>query len=288
MVWGATFVLTQTAVSAYPVFSFLAWRFLIATLTFGLLFARPLTRACAALDRSTITIAIVAGILLSLGYIFQTYGLIPGEAGGTTPARTAFITGLFVIWVPLGQFLLSRKPLARGVVVGIVLALTGLWFLSGLALKSTGFMWVRGDTMVLLCSLAYAAHILVLGRLDDSHETVLLVFVQLAVVMLVCAVMAVLRSNTLGIPSDPTVRYAIVICGVFASAYAFAIQTWAQQIMAPARVALILVMEPAFGGLFGWIAQGFVQVHELIGALFMMSAFFLAELQPKSDNGRPG
>jgi len=220
-------------------------------------------------------------LFLALGYIFQTFGMIPAQLGGTTPARTAFITGLFVVFVPVGQFLLTRTRPQASVWLGVLFAVAGLWFLSGLGASPTreaGSGWVWGDSMVFICSLAYTVHMLILGRSDDSYSTVLLTFVQLLVVMGVCAAMSVITGEQAPAPRGAQLWYALIICGVFASAYAFAIQTWAQQIMPPSQVALILIMEPAFGGLFGWLAAGAVFVRELIGAALMMCAMFFAEL----------
>ncbi|MCL2491670.1 MAG: DMT family transporter [Coriobacteriia bacterium] len=278
MVWGATFVLTHHVLESYPVFAFLGWRFLIATISFGLLCAKPLMRSLANLHRPSLNIALFAGVFLSLGYIFQTYGLIPATQGGTTPARAAFITGLYVVLVPLSQFLLSKQRPSPGIFFGIIFAMIGLWFLSGLGSDSGQSYWVWGDTMVVICSVAYTIHMLILGRADESYSTVLMTFIQLTIVTLICASMSVVTHEHASFPQGFEIWSAIIICGVFASAFAFAIQTWAQQVMVPARVALILVSEPAFGGIFGWFAAGFVLRHELIGSTLMLGAMILSEL----------
>jgi len=278
MVWGATFVLTANTLQSYPVFGFLGWRFLVATLAFGVLFAPRLLRSFRNIHLPSLYTALGAGVFLSLGYIFQTTGLIPADLGGTTPARTAFITGFYVILVPLGQFIFRRQTPRKGVILGIIFALGGLWFLSGLGFASSQTHWVWGDTMVLISSCAYAAHMLVLGQANGSHDTVLMTFIQLALVMIVCAAMSVVTQEQAGIPQTIDVWLSIVVCGVFASAFAFAVQTWAQQVMVPARVALILVLEPAFGGLFGWLAAGAVIWYEFAGATLMIGGMMLSEL----------
>jgi drug/metabolite transporter (DMT)-like permease len=278
MVWGATFVLTANTLESYPVFAFLGWRFLVAVIAFGLLFARPLVASFKNLHMQSFRTALAAGVFISLGYIFQTTGLIPAELGGTTPARTAFITGFYVVLVPLGQFLLRRQKPRLGIIMGVVFAVIGLWFLSGLGLGSNGGFWVWGDTMVFICSCAYTIHMLILGRTDETYDTLLITFIQLVMVMLICASMSVITQEHASIPQSVDVWFAIAICGVFASAFAFAIQAWAQQVMAPARVALILVLEPAFGGLFGWLAAGLVIWQEFIGAVFMIGGMILSEL----------
>ena len=284
MVWGATFVLTARTLESYPVFAFLGWRFLVATIAFAALFAKSLMRSLGNIHRPSLVTALFAGMLISLGYIFQTIGLIPAEAGGTTPARAAFITGFYVVLVPIGQFIFRGQKPRGGVILGVLFALAGLWFLSGLGLATGETYWVFGDTMVLICSLAYTGHMLVLGRADDSYDTLLITFIQLVMAMVICALMSVIAQEGAAFPVTSDLWFAIIICGVFASAFAFAVQTWAQQVMVPTRVALILVLEPAFGGLFGWMAAGFVIAHEFIGAALMLGGMLLSELWPSRKN----
>ena len=279
MVWGATFVLTQHAIADFDVFTFLAWRFFIASLAFGVFFLKPLLRAFRRAGRSSVRIALVAGVFLALGYVFQTFGMIPASQGGTTPARTAFITGLFVVFVPLGQWVLTRRRPRMTVLVGVVLAVIGLYLLSGMSVLSSSQGWVWGDSMVLICAVAYAVHMLVLGRTTTTDSTVLLTFIQLVVVLAICVTMSLFTGKAGALPQGYPLWFALIVCGVFASAYAFAVQTWAQTIMQPAQVALTLIMEPVFGGLFGWFSAGNAPKNEVIGALFLLGAMLFAELR---------
>ena len=279
MVWGATFVMVADTMRQYPVFAYLGWRFFVATIAFFTIFTKPLIRSLRTLHKPSLHIALAAGVFLSLGYIFQTSGLLPAGQGGTTPARTAFITGLYVVLVPIGQFVFRRQRPRKGVIIGVIVAMTGLWFLSGLTLSSSGgSVWVWGDSMVLICACAYTAHMLVLGKADESYDTLLLTVIQLATVAVICAAMSVVTREHAGLPPTSSVWFSIVFCGVVASAFAFAIQTWAQQVMVPARAALILVLEPAFGGLFGWLIAGQVIWHEGVGAALMLGGMMLSEL----------
>ena len=104
-----------------------------------------------------------------------------------------------------------------------------------------------------------------------------LTFVQLLTVTVVCTFISAVKEQP-GLPTDPAVIWAIVITGVLASALAFVIQTWAQSKLPPARVALILVMEPAFGGLIGWAVAGLWPIRELLGAAAMLSGMIVAEV----------
>lgn len=270
-IWGTTFVVVADAISAYPMYAFLAWRFGVATVAFVLFFPGTLKK----LDAPNLRRGFVAGLLLTAGYVFQTWGLVPAAQGGTTPARAAFLTGMYVIIVPLIQAVWLRSLPRKATLGGAALAFGGLWLLSGIGGASG--QWVLGDSLVLICAFAYSLHMLALGSTDDRHDTLALTLVQLATVTIVTAAVSLVREDA-GLPSQPRVMFAIVVCGVLASTLAFVIQTWAQRRMQPSRVALILVTEPAFGGLFGWWIAGAWPIREVIGAVLMLGGMIVSEV----------
>ena len=268
IVWGWAFVVVADAIALYPMYAFLAWRFALAAVAFALFYPRVLRK----LSASTVRMGAFAGVFLAAGYIFQTWGL--DGATKTTPARAAFITGLYVVITPLLQALILRRPPRKSTVLGGLIALAGLWLLSGIGQSGGG--WVFGDTLVALCAIAYSIHIIVLGSTDEHHDTSVLTLVQLATVALVCGLISAVKEHP-PLPTNPAVVAAIVITGVLGSAVAFVVQTWAQQRLAPSRVALILVTETAWGGVFGWSAAGVWPIREVVGAATMFAGLVISE-----------
>jgi drug/metabolite transporter (DMT)-like permease len=266
-VWGTTFVLVADTVARYPMFGFLGLRFLVATVSFVALYPRVLKR----LSRDNLKMGLIAGVLLSGGYIFQTWGLAPDV--GTTPARAAFITGLYVVIVPLLQAVWLRRMPRAATAIGAGLAFAGLWFLSG---AGAGGGWSTGDTLVAVCALAYSLHMIALGSTDERHDTAALTLIQMATTAVICSGISLVVEKP-GLPTDPFVWVSIVFTGVVASTVAFVIQTWAQRRIPPARVALILVTEPAFGGLFGWSMAGVFPPREVVGAALMLGGMIVSE-----------
>ena len=267
-VWGWAFVAVADAIALYPMYAFLAWRFALASAAFVLFYPRVLKR----LTPANLRMGVIAGVLLSGGYIFQTLGL-DGDTR-TTPARAAFITGLYVVITPLLQALLLRRRPRRSTLVGGAIALVGLWVLSGIGSQSGG--WVLGDTLVVICAVVYSFHIIVLGSTGEQHDVSALTLIQLATVALVCGGISAVKERVPP-PTDPSVIMAIVITGVFASAVAFVVQTWSQRKLPPSRVAIILVTETAFGGLFGWAAAGVWPPREVFGAALMFVGLLVSE-----------
>jgi len=244
-VWGTTFVMVQDAVATYPVYSFLGLRFAVATVAFLVLFPSTLRR----IDRGVIVAGLIAGALLTAGYVFQTLGLAPGM---TSPGRAAFITGMFVVITPFMQAVILRRVPRWTAWVGVASAVAGLWLLSG---GGGGGAWNLGDTLVLFCAVAYSGHIIVLGSIGRGYDMRPLTFVQLLTVTVVCGAVGIATEHPPA-PSSPSLWIALAVTGVLASAVAFAVQTYAQKHLSPTRTALILICEPAFGGLFAWFAVG--------------------------------
>ena len=267
-VWGWAFVAVADAIALYPMYAFLAWRFALASVAFVLFYPRVLKK----LSGANLRMGVIAGVLLAGGYIFQTWGL--DGATRTTPARAAFITGLYVVITPLLQALLLRRRPRRSTLVGGAIALGGLWLLSGIGTESGG--WVFGDTLVAICAVVYSLHIIVLGSTGEQHD------VERADAGATrdggCNMWRhIAGQENASLPTNPSVVLAIVITGVFASAVAFVVQTWAQRKLPPSRVAIILVTETAFGGLFGWAAVGVWPPREVLGAALMFAGLVISE-----------
>lgn len=264
VVWGATFIMVKDAVSLYPLYAFLALRFAIAVVALIALFPRVFSRFAP----GTLRVGVLAGLFLCAGYVFQTWGL-----QGTTASKAAFITGMLVVITPFMQAVIMRRLPGWATAAGAIVAVSGLWLLSA----ADGGGWNTGDTRVLVCAIAYSAHMIVLGSLGGKHDAGALTLVQLAVTAVVCGAIS-LATEPIALPGSGSVWIALLITGILASAVAFAIQTYAQRTIPPARTALILISEPAFGGLFGWLAGEALGLRGLVGAVLILGGMVLAEV----------
>lgn len=268
-VWGGTFVVVKDAVSLYPLYAFLALRFGIAVVAFAVV----VPASVRLLKRETIGVGLLAGVFLTAGYVFQTWGL-----QGTSASKAAFITGMFVVITPALQSVVLRRVPRPLTLAGVALAVAGLWLLSG---GGPGG-WNVGDTRVLLCAVAYSAHMIVLGGVGRDHDARPLTLVQLACVTAICGAIS-LATEPVGLPKHSVVWVALVVTGVFASAVAFGVQTYAQRFLSPTKTALILITEPAFGGVFGWLAGERLGVSGAAGSALILAGMVVAELL----GGRP-
>jgi drug/metabolite transporter (DMT)-like permease len=268
-IWGATFVLVKAALDDVSPLLFLALRFSLATAALALLFRTPLN---VLVRPHELRGGLLAGLCLATGYVFQTWGLML-----TTPSKSAFITGLYIVLVPLLGAVVYQKAPVTAEVLGVGLATAGMALLS---LEGDSLRVGRGELLTLACAVAFAGHILVLGHYTQpgSYE---------ALSLLQVATAAGVAGGTFWWAEVPSIRWsgavlaAIGVTGILATALAFAVQTWAQQYTTPTRTALIFTLEPVFA----WMVSAAVIGERLsgraaAGAALILGGIVLAELKP--------
>ena len=258
-VWGWTFVVVKNAIAEYPTLPFLQLRFLLAFLVMAILVRRLPTR-------KELRVGLLVGAVLAMGYLTQTLGLnliSPGNAG--------LITGLLVLFTPFIDRLFG-VPLKRRTIIAVIVAVIGIGMVTG-GPSAFGL----GDLLVVVCAMFLALHIVLLSRWSPGLRSAPLAMVQMGACALIFSAGG---TWSLSMPSTD-VWIAIVITGVFASALAFFIQTWAQSHLDASRTALIIAMEPAWavaaavtlaGQRFGWL--------QAVGAALVLTAIVGHELAP--------
>jgi len=263
--WGITFVVVKGALGHGDPFSFLALRFGIGALALTAIARRDM------LAPQTLRRGLMLGVFLFLGFALQTVGLV-----STTPSRSAFITGLYVVFVPVLGLALFRKVPRISSWVGVVLAALGLRYLTG-AEVDAGQGLSQGDWLTLGCAVAYAFHILLTERYAPKSGVVPLVAVQLWVV----SVLSVLCLPFAGARVEwvPSFLGAAAFCGLLASAVAICVQTWAQARTTAVRVALICSTEPVFAAVYS-VALGYETLgpREWVGGGLIIAGVLVAEL----------
>lgn len=262
-VWGLTFVQVKDAVALYPLFAFLALRFGIASATLAV----PARGRMASLGRRGWVAGAALGLLLAAGYALQTAGL-----ERTTVSSTGFITGLYVVFTPLLALLLFGTRIGAAAWLGVALATVGLALLSGV---DTGRL--LGDALVLAASAVYSLQIVLLERYAPRYDAVALTQAEMLAAFAGFTAVA-LALGQLEVPHGWTVWGALVVTGVFASALAFLVQTWAQRRVSAARTALAFAMEPVFAALFGfWLAGDRLGAAAWAGAALIMAGIVVSE-----------
>ena len=273
LIWGATFVVVKRALLEISTMYFLAVRFGLASVCMLLMFATAFRRMQARWIWRGLAGGAIAGIFLWLGYILQTFGLKYTSAG-----NSGFLTGMYIVLVPLISAAIYRRWPERAELAGISVATAGMALLTIPALDRQ-FRINRGDLLTIGCAVAFAFHLLVLGYFSQRER-----FEAVALGQIVCA--AVLSTCSLGIEPpnavwSNAVVFAIGLTAIFATAVAFALQTWGQQHTTATRTALIFALEPVFALATAVVAGGErLTASRLSGAALILTGILAVELRP--------
>lgn len=267
--WGGTFFVVHLAMQhAGPLF-FVGVRFCTAGVM-ALLFCRGHMRG---LTRKEVVAGALIGVSIFLGYGLQTYGLqtIPGS-------QSAFITAMYVPMVPLVQWLVLGRPPHLMAWIGILLAFAGLMCLSGPDAGSLSFG--PGEIATLLCAVAVAGEILLIGRFAGRVDSRRVTVVQL----LVAGLLSLLIMPVAGeqIP-DFSWYWALPAIGMGLMSMVIQLtMNWAQKTVSPTRATVIYAGEPVWGGVVGRIAGDRLPALAIVGGALIVAGVLVSELKFKA------
>jgi drug/metabolite transporter (DMT)-like permease len=272
LIWGSTFVLIKAALNDSSPLVLNAVRMALAAVLLAVYYRKQM----ATLTRPVLIAGMVVGFFLYLGYAFQTSGLKL-----TTPSKSAFLTGTSTVMVPLLLVAIWRTRIHLWRLVGIVLALAGLFLMtvpaggSGLA----DFAKVNfGDVLSVGCAFGFALQIIFLGRASQRFPFEQIAVLQIATAAVLMAVTAPFLEKTYFHPTG-TVVATVLITGIFGTAVAFTVQAWAQQFTPATHTALIFNLEPVFAWLTSFIyLKERLGVRAGAGALLILGGVLVSEL----------
>ena len=274
LVWGTTFVLVKQALTEISTLYFLTLRFSLATLCMLPLLA-PLWRKNRRSIWPGLAGGATAGLFLWLGYLLQTFGL-----KYTTAGNSGFLTGAYVPLVPLlGAVVYRRRP-SKAELIGVLVTVAGMVVLMSPSLRR-GLELNFGDLLTIGCAVAFAFHLLLLGYFSSRNS-----FGAVAVGQIACTA----SLSALSLPFDPPAAHwsrgvvmAIAITGVFGTALAFALQTWAQQFTSATRTAVIFSLEPVFALATAVLLGGEVLTLAAVGGgMLILAGILIVEVKPFS------
>jgi len=256
---------------------FLALRFSLATVALGGLWLASWRKRRG--ERQGATGGVLAGTFLFAGFLLQTLGL-----QFTSPPKSAFLTGLASVMVPmLAALVYQNRPQALEV-LGVLVATAGLGLMT---LQGPIGSMEKGDVLTLFCAAAFAGHIVILGHYSEKTGFEVLSVTQVAT----AALLAVGLSGWVK-PSRvewrPAVIYAILVTGLLATALTFTVQAWAQRYTTSTRTALIYTLEPVFAWLISyWFLGTGLAGRAAAGAALILGGVVLVEMKPLRNRVHP-
>ncbi|PID47792.1 MAG: EamA family transporter [Proteobacteria bacterium] len=266
MAWGLTFLPVQKTIDESPVFLFLFYRFILSTLIIGVFSFKHFK----SIDKNSLLGGLILGTFLFLGFGFQTFGL-----KYTYSSTVAFITGLNVVIVPLFAYLIFRQFPSRYSNLGAIIASVGLYFLSS---SELGFG--LGELLSLVCAIMFAAQIAFTDFYAKRSNVFLLVFFQLLAVSVLSFIFALLYDKKIILDHySDTFIYTIFITSIFATVFAFFVQTFMQRFTSPTKTAIIFTLEPVSAGFAGYFyANEILTKMQFFGACLIIFGVLFAEI----------
>jgi drug/metabolite transporter (DMT)-like permease len=288
-VWGSTFVVVKNALADVSPLLFNCIRMTLAFACLAFFYRSHFGR----MNRKSLLAGATVGFCLALGYQFQTAGLRL-----TTPSKSAFITGMVVVLVPVLSVVPGLRPPTSHIPrwnawAGALIAFIGIVLLttpagSGFDIHSVG----AGDLLTFGCALGFSLHVLALAHLSPRVP-----FEQLAVLQV--GFCALFMAASMPLLERPWIHwshrlvFALLITAVLATAAAFTVQSWAQKFLPATHTALILALEPVFAALTSFLVLGeHLGRRGASGALLILLGIALTEfvpatVQPTSHEGVP-
>jgi drug/metabolite transporter (DMT)-like permease len=267
LLYGITFPLVHDALADITPFAYLLGRFGIATLLL-MPAAIPALRRRGPERRMLVRAGLTAGVILFGGYATQTVGL-----QYTSPSTSAFITGLYVLITPVIECAITRRLPRPPVMVGIVVATVGLYLLTGADVHLG-----RGEAFTLACAVLFAFHIVYIGAYANLLRPTQFTALQIgAVAFLSIAPTGVQGGGTL----SALAIFAVIFTGVACSALALPLQLWGQRRIPATRAALILLAEPVFAGIAGYVNGERLGPARLAGAVTILVGILISEFWPR-------
>jgi drug/metabolite transporter (DMT)-like permease len=285
--WGTTFVLAKDVLAQWSTVSYLAGRFALAALTLVVLFWKQVARA----RREELKVGAVLGVLLAIGFVLQAQGQIY-----TTPAKSAFVTGLTTPIVPFIAFIVLRvRPNVENL-IGVALASIGGALILAPQDASGAISFSRGeintgDVLTLISNFAFAAHVVFLSiyaRRFDARQLTALQITTAAVVF--CLAWLILPTAPL--VWEARIVWQLIYLALVATVLTFLLWTWGQARMSATHAAIIFSLEPVFATVFAILWRGrseWLGTRGGIGAGLVLCGVIVSEIKfraAKKDEAR--
>jgi drug/metabolite transporter (DMT)-like permease len=275
-IWGFGFVAQRMGMAHVGPLLFNGVRFLLGALVLvPILFLRRHQHSSR--DSRTALGLLASGLVLTLAANLQQFGLVSTEAG-----KAGFITGLYVVFVPI-LGILRRQRIAWSMVVAVPLSVAGLYLLS----IAGPLGMTSGDLWILLGALVWAVHVQLIGWLVERRDAIEIAAIQFSI----CGLASLLGSfffERISVGGLVAASGAIAYSGVLSVGVAFTLQAMGQRRVDPSRAGVLLSLEAAFAILGGWMVLGeSLSTRALVGCGLMLAAMVLAQARTKAPGVVP-
>lgn len=283
MIWGTSFVFQRVGMDSIGPMTFTASRMVLSAIAVGAVAylpdifkkntsARADTAELRAYKRNTLVGGVICGLFLAGGSLLQQIGVVY-----TTAGKAGFITAMYMLLVPVVNFLLFKKKNSLRVWLAVLVGVAGMYLLC----VKEGFTLTRGDILISLCAFMFCGHILCCDRYAPVADAVKISAIQFAVCALICLGFAFAMEQ----PAIEQLRSAIVpilYCGLISGGLGFTLQIVAQKFTDPTVASLLMSLESVFAAIAGaLLLSERMSLRELLGCVIMFAAIVLVQLPEK-------
>ena len=279
VIWGIAFI-SQKQAAAIPAFTVGSARSLLASIFLFTMIpimdrltknGRGIDAKRGMLDftKRELIGGLIAGIIMAVATAFQQYGL-----SGTDAGKAAFITALYVVFVPIMSTFLGKKPSLLSI-ISIPVAIVGFYFLC----IKPGSTIEMSDALVLVCAIIFALHIIAIDRFSSDCDGVRLSFIQFFVAFVLNTLLAFIVEGGIDIVGSIGVLPSLLFLGICSSGIAYTLQIIGQKDTDPTVASMILSLESVFGVIGAALFLGEkMSMREYIGCGIVFIAILLAQI----------
>jgi drug/metabolite transporter (DMT)-like permease len=270
ILWGTSFIITKNITQEVPVFFFIGLRFIIAFLGF-----LPFLFHLKKLNKETLLMGIITGIIYFLGFTIQTTGLQT-----TTAGKAGFITGLSAIFVPFIAWFGFKKPLSKRIWGAVALSVIGMAFL--LLEGESGV--ILGDLIVLISAIFWAFFIIFNDKFVNQVNIYAYSIIQTLIVSILGFISSlIIREQYWEISYSLNFWFIMIYMGIMVMTLTIIFQNWSQKYQGPTQTAIIFTLEPVFAALFGYIiGNEILTLFGWLGCSLIFIAILLSVLKRNS------
>lgn len=274
-IWGLAFVAQRIGMDHVGPFTFNGLRFVLGCLSLLPFMFFPRNRIKEQNSSGLIPSGIVSGLILFSGISLQQVGLVY-----TTAGKAGFITGLYVVMVPLIGLFIKNSHTSPGTWTGAVLAGIGMYLLSVTKDLNVNL----GDLLVFFSAIFFAFHLIIIGKLSQRFDTVRLSLIQCCV----CAALSLITAfffETFVLTDIFDAALPLFYGGVLSVGVAYSLQIYGQKNSPTSHAAILLCLESVVAALGGWvILNEILSGRAIFGCVLMLIGMLISQLYPTKRN----
>ncbi len=266
VIWGSTFIVVQNALNDIGVFRFLFFRFFLAFIFMFMIFHKKIS-----FKKEAVIAALWLGVFNFTAFATQTFALLH-----TSSSIVGLITGLYVIFTPFIAMLIFKRKVKTHNIIGAFMAFAGMYLLTS---SKVDFNFGIGEILTLICAVVFALHIVFTEIYARKYNIYTLVTFQFLFVSIFSLIL---------FPAEPSkikfsynVITALIITSLFATAFAYYVQTTAQKFISATKTAIIYAIEPLSATLLGITLGEKLSLKQIIGAFMIIISTIISEVGDK-------